>query len=105
MVNIFTFCRQRIGHVVAIILFGTVAVKAGQDCAAVTLPACKAGTHSVCTKSINCTAGGGTGVVKICSQNKCVTNDGRTFETPNAALAKKGIKLNPQPEPPGRVKN
>ena len=107
MVKLFAFCCRRIGPVVAVILLSTVTAKAGQDCAAVPLPipACQAGTHSVCTKFFNCKPGGALGIVKICTQNKCVSNHGRAFETPNAALAKKGVKLNPQPEPPGRIKN
>ena len=52
MVKLFAFCCRRIGPVLAVILLSTVTAKAGQDCAAVPLPvpACQAGTHSVCAK-------------------------------------------------------
>ena len=105
MVDLFRISRRRMGIALILTLLGGVTAKAGQDCAAVPLAACKAGTHSVCTKFFNCKPGGALGFVKICTQNKCVINVVRPYETPNTALAKKGIKLNPQPEPPGRAKN
>ena len=105
MVDLFIIWRRRMGLALMMVLLGGVTAKAGQDCGAVPIPACKAGTHSVCTKFFNCKPEGTLVFVKICTQNKCVNNAGRLYETPNTALAKKGIKLNPQPEPPGRAKN